>query len=82
MMNPSGILFFIACTVITILNAVAQSHVEKRLEEKRIEGLTKETGTTYFLVFGDWGRNGQGDQQDVADWMGIAANQLTARFVI
>ncbi|HEY8934996.1 MAG TPA: metallophosphoesterase, partial [Cyclobacteriaceae bacterium] len=47
-----------------------------------IEGLTKETGTTYFLVFGDWGRNGQGDQQDVADWMGIAANQLTARFVI
>jgi tartrate-resistant acid phosphatase type 5 len=60
----------------------AQSHLENRLAEKQIEGLTKEAGTNYFLVFGDWGRNGQGDQQDVADWMGVAANQLTAKFVI
>jgi len=82
MINPSRILFFIAFMATTIPCVLAQSHLEKHLAGKQIEGLTKEAGTNYFLVFGDWGRNGQGDQQDVADWMGIAANQLTVKFVI
>jgi len=60
----------------------AQPRVEKHLLGKSIEGLSKEENTVYFLMFGDFGRNGQGYQQDVADWMGIAANQVDARFVI
>ena len=35
-----------------------------------------------FLVFGDWGRNGEKDQKDVAVQMGIAAKDLGAKFVI
>jgi tartrate-resistant acid phosphatase type 5 len=56
--------------------------VEKHLEDKRINGLTKENGALHFLVVGDWGRNGQGNQQQVADWMGVAAAQIAAKFVI
>ncbi|WP_333819416.1 purple acid phosphatase family protein [Ohtaekwangia sp.] len=56
--------------------------VEKHLTGKTVEGLLKEEGALPFLVLGDWGRNGQGCQQDVADWMGIAANQINARFII
>ncbi|MEO7992031.1 MAG: metallophosphoesterase, partial [Chryseolinea sp.] len=62
--------------------APAQVRVEKDLLNKKIEGLSKEIGTSYFLIVGDWGRNGQGDTQDVADWMGVAANQVNAKFVI
>lgn len=75
--------------VVTILfvmlagNAFAQtSRVEKHLAGKQIKGLTRENKAIHFLVVGDWGRNGQGDQQSVSDWMGIAASQLNAKFVI
>lgn len=82
MINSSVKLFFMAMAVVVVQYAPAQSHVEKHLVDKRIEGLKKEPGTAYFLVVGDWGRNGQGDQQAVADWMGIAANQVDAKFVV
>jgi 3',5'-cyclic AMP phosphodiesterase CpdA len=35
-----------------------------------------------FLVVGDWGRNGQFKQQEVADRMGEAAKQLDAQFIL
>ena len=35
-----------------------------------------------FLVFGDWGRQGERDQIEVAEQMGIAAQNVDARFVI
>jgi acid phosphatase len=35
-----------------------------------------------FLAFGDWGRNGEKDQMDVAKQMGIAAAAVDARFII
>jgi tartrate-resistant acid phosphatase type 5 len=35
-----------------------------------------------FLVVGDWGRNGQYNQQNVADRMGEVAEQLDASFVV
>ncbi len=35
-----------------------------------------------FLVFGDWGRQGESDQREVAEQMGIAAQNVGARFVI
>jgi tartrate-resistant acid phosphatase type 5 len=38
--------------------------------------------TINFLVVGDWGRNGQFKQTEVADRMGEAARQLDAQFVI
>ncbi|HEY9048182.1 MAG TPA: tartrate-resistant acid phosphatase type 5 family protein [Ohtaekwangia sp.] len=65
-----------------LCNYTCAQRVEKHLVGKKVDGLLKEEGALPFIVFGDWGRNGQGCQQDVADWMGIAANQVTARFVI
>ena len=38
--------------------------------------------TLNFLVFGDWGRQGERDQVEVAEQMGIAAQNIGARFVI
>jgi tartrate-resistant acid phosphatase type 5 len=39
-------------------------------------------GDLNFLVFGDWGRQGETDQMDVATQMGIAANALKPQFII
>lgn len=39
-------------------------------------------GGLNFLVFGDWGRNGEADQMDVATQMGIAAREMQAKFII
>lgn len=77
--NMLSILFF---AFLVSGEALAQGRVEKRMMGKRIENIQKENGANYFLVVGDWGRNGQGDAQAVADWMGVAAQQLNARFVI
>src|SRR5260221_12161475 len=39
-------------------------------------------GGLNFLVFGDWGRNGEQDQLDVATQMGIAAKDIDAKLII
>jgi acid phosphatase len=39
-------------------------------------------GGLNFLIVGDWGRNGEPDQTDVATQMGIAAQTAGARFII
>ena len=41
-----------------------------------------QAGGLNFLVFGDWGRNGEKDQMDVALQMGIAAREIDAKFII
>ena len=35
-----------------------------------------------FLVFGDWGRNGEKDQADVAREMGVVAKKIDAQFIL
>ncbi|HXC35229.1 MAG TPA: tartrate-resistant acid phosphatase type 5 family protein [Candidatus Acidoferrales bacterium] len=40
------------------------------------------SSTLNFLVLGDWGRRGELDQKEVAEQMGIAAQNISARFVI
>jgi acid phosphatase len=35
-----------------------------------------------FLVFGDWGRNGEKDQKDVAAQMAVTASLVDAKFII
>ncbi len=40
------------------------------------------TGDFNFLIFGDWGRNGETDQSEVAAQMAIAAKATAARFVV
>ena len=38
-------------------------------------------GGLNFLILGDWGRNGEKDQTDVAAQMAIAAKELDAKFI-
>jgi tartrate-resistant acid phosphatase type 5 len=48
----------------------------------RLFAADAKTGGLNFLVFGDWGRNGEKDQTDVATQMGIAAKEIDAKFII
>jgi 3',5'-cyclic AMP phosphodiesterase CpdA len=49
----------------------------------KIKDLEVKTDKTFnFLVVGDWGRNGQFKQKEVADRMGETAEQLDAQMVI
>ncbi|WP_114792906.1 metallophosphoesterase [Niabella yanshanensis] len=47
-----------------------------------IKGLKKTPGALDFIVMGDWGRNGENYQKQVAAGMGKAAHDLDASFVI
>lgn len=47
-----------------------------------IPGLKKPAGALHFLAMGDWGRNGENYQREVAAGMGKAAHDLGAAFVI
>lgn len=47
-----------------------------------IAGLKKTPNALNFIVFGDWGRNGENYQKEVATGMGRAAHDLDATFVI
>jgi predicted phosphodiesterase len=48
----------------------------------KINNLTIPKDALHFLAVGDWGRNGEYNQQKVADRMGEAAHQLEAEFII
>ena len=47
-----------------------------------IKGITRWDKALHFLVMGDWGRNGENYQREVAAGMGKAAHDLDADFVI
>ncbi len=47
-----------------------------------IPNLKKHPKALHFIVIGDWGRNGELFQKPVANWMGVAARQVEAAFVI
>src|SRR6187549_3810882 len=47
-----------------------------------IKGIKKNSKALNFIVFGDWGRNGDNYQREVAAGMGKAAHDLDASFVI
>jgi len=47
-----------------------------------IKGIKKIPNATHFIAMGDWGRNGENYQKEVADGMGKAAHDLDASFVV
>ncbi|MFN4315909.1 MAG: purple acid phosphatase family protein [Chitinophagaceae bacterium] len=47
-----------------------------------IKGLQKLDKALHFLVMGDWGRNGENYQKEVAAGMGKAAHDLDASFIV
>lgn len=61
-------------TQATVIGSVLPS----RLFAEEVAG----SGTLNFLVFGDWGRNGEKDQLDVAREMGLVAKDINAQFIM
>ena len=47
-----------------------------------IPGIKKPAGALHFIAMGDWGRNGENYQKEVAAGMGKAAHDLGASFVV
>lgn len=47
-----------------------------------IKGIKKLPNATHFIAMGDWGRNGENYQREVAAGMGSAARDLDASFVV
>jgi tartrate-resistant acid phosphatase type 5 len=65
-------LFFIASSS----NAQKHAHVEYESEKEVKQKALK------FIVFGDWGRNGEDNQKEVAAEMGIVAEKFKPEFIV
>jgi tartrate-resistant acid phosphatase type 5 len=64
------------------LFVATQATVIGSLLPRRLFAADADAGGLNFIVFGDWGRNGEEDQLEVAAQMGIAAQETGARFII
>lgn len=73
----------ITCCLLA-LNLQAQAPLVEDLGYRggSIKGIRKWDKALHFLVMGDWGRNGENYQQEVANAMGKAAHDLDAEFVV
>jgi tartrate-resistant acid phosphatase type 5 len=78
------ILFFILILWLRTPAVFSQTPLVEDLGYKggSIPGLKKTADALHFLVMGDWGRNGENYQKEVAAGMGKAAHDLGASFVI
>lgn len=71
---------FILATCLLFLISVssAQKHKQREYEsEKEVK-----QKALRFIVFGDWGRNGEDNQKEVADEMGIVAKKFKPEFIV
>ncbi len=66
----------------TLFVATAQATALGSMLPRRLFAAEAERGGLNFLILGDWGRNGEKDQRDIAEQMGIAAQAMQAKFVI
>src|SRR6185312_16434736 len=66
----------------TLFIATQAAAVGQFLTPASLFAADAKSGGLNFLVLGDWGRNGEKDQMDVAKQMGITAKAMEAKFVI
>lgn len=71
------LLFFIAGTA-----QQRPQNFEEGYRGKIIAGLKPLKDALNFLVIGDWGRNGEYKQKEVAEQLGYAANETDAEFIV
>ncbi len=78
------VLAFIVCFLLFTGQLFSQAPLVPDLGYKggSIPGIKKMEGALHFIVMGDWGRNGENYQKEVAAGMGKAAHDLGASFVI
>lgn len=75
---------FLLCLSLFSQESLAQAPLVEDLGYKggSIPGIRKLDNALHFIVMGDWGRNGENYQKEVAAGMGKAAHDLHASFVI
>ncbi|HTX22675.1 MAG TPA: tartrate-resistant acid phosphatase type 5 family protein [Candidatus Aquilonibacter sp.] len=73
---------FVRTLFVATQAAVAGRFLPGTLEASIVAEPPARPGGLNFLVFGDWGRNGETDQANVAVQMAIAAKLVGAKFVI
>ncbi len=66
----------------TLFVATAQATVVGSLLPRHLFAADAPTSGLNFLVFGDWGRNGEKDQRDVATQMAATAQTMNTKFII
>jgi acid phosphatase len=66
----------------TLFVATAQATAIGSLLPRNLFAADAKAGGLNFIVFGDWGRNGEQDQRDVAAQMAVAAHDIDAKFII
>jgi acid phosphatase len=66
----------------TLFVATAQATAIGSILPRHLFAAEPGSGGLQFLVFGDWGRNGEADQREVAAQMGTTAKDITAKFII
>lgn len=76
--------FYITLFLFSLAGAAQQrpQNFESGYRGKPIPGLKSLKDGLNFLVIGDWGRNGEYFQKEVAEQLGYAANQTNAEFII
>lgn len=70
------------CFSVSLLSAQAPLVSDLGYKGGSIPGIKKPDNALHFIVMGDWGRNGENYQKEVAAGMGKAAHDLGASFVI
>lgn len=82
-MISKTLLLFVSLVMVTLAtNAQAPVVNDLGYRGGSIPNLKKLPNALHFVVFGDWGRNGENYQKEVAAGMGKAAHDLDAQFVI
>ena len=66
----------------TLFVATAQATAIGSILPRNLFAADARAGGLNFIVFGDWGRNGEPDQSAVAAQMSIAAHDMDAKFII
>ncbi len=66
----------------TMFVATAQATVAGSLLPRQLFGAETKADALNFIIFGDWGRNGEKDQRDVAVQMALSAQAIDAKFII
>jgi tartrate-resistant acid phosphatase type 5 len=69
-------------TIATNLSCLDNHNVQDGYRGGHIEGIKKFDKSLNFIAFGDWGRNGEYYQKEVAQQMGAAAKDIEAAFFI
>lgn len=83
MISKTTLLLLVSFLTVTYLtNAQAPVVNDLGYRGGSIPNLKKVPNALHFVVFGDWGRNGENYQKEVAAGMGKAAHDLDAQFVI